>query len=282
MGMKSFKTDTCGIHIHMSKKAFSKLHLYKFLRFFRENTAFVAKISQRTSENLDQWSTLNSDESILYQAKHGKTCERYVAVNLGPPDTVEIRIFRGNLLETAFRKNLEFCKALFDFTAVSSSSSLTAIHFHKFVVKNKKQFPNLLAFLLKLEITKMKRVPTVNGVHRKFPSERDGDDKWLIDEENCSKEWVREGADPSPQEEVPDEDAIEEVDLVEVCEPERPRVTAPTYQVEMAIPLRRTEPPEYTIPPTTEWRTHYEAPPRHVADALANFIDEMNSERSPS
>ncbi len=190
-GMRSFKTETCGIHIHMSKKAFSKFHLYKFLRFFRENVDFVTKISQRTEGNLNQWSALDSNESICYQAKRGCTEERYVAVNLNPPKTVEIRIFRGNLLDTAFRKNLEFCKALFDFTAKSSCLSLTAVHFHKFVVKNKKQFPNLLIFLLKLEIMKMKRRPTVNGVHRKFPSQREKD-KWVIDTENDSKEWVRE------------------------------------------------------------------------------------------
>ncbi len=201
-GMKSFKTDTCGIHIHMSKKAFSKFHLYKFLRFFRENTVFVAEISQRNSDNLDQWSTLNSNESIFYQAKRGNTEERYVAVNLKPPKSVEIRIFRGNLLETAFRKNLEFCKALFDFTEMSSCLSLTAIHFHKFVVKNKKQFPNLLAFLLKLEIIKMKRIPTVNGIHREFPSEKDHDNNWTIDSENDSKEWNRDGVSGAVEVEV--------------------------------------------------------------------------------
>ncbi len=252
-GMISFKTETCGIHIHMSKKAFSKFHLYKFLRFFRENTAFVTKISQRNQVRLDEWSTLNSDESIIFQAKRGSTSERYVAVNLQPPDTVEIRIFRGNLLETAFRKNLEFCKALFDFTAISLSSSLTAKHFHKFVVKNKKQFPNLLAFMLKLEITKMKRVPTVNGVHRKFPSERDWDGGWLIDEEKCSKEWVREGAAP-PEEATPQIEEGTEID----CPNE--------------VELR-----EYAIPPPALWRTYYATPT--PAEALAERMDESDSER---
>ncbi|KKK69888.1 hypothetical protein LCGC14_2929540, partial [marine sediment metagenome] len=250
-GMRSFKTETCGIHIHMSKKAFSKFHLYKFLRFFRENIALVTKISQRNPENLDQWSTLNSDESILFQAKRGNTSERYVAVNLGPPETVEIRIFRGNLLEAAFRKNLEFCKALFDFTAMSSSSSLTAIHFHKFVGKNKKQFPNLLAFLLKLEITKMKRVPTVSGIHRKFPSERDGDDKWGIDEENCSKEWIPEGTNTHV--EVPDECEIS---------------PAPARIIPLEAPPLRVEPPDYVISLPTPWREY------HVGDLFTEMMDE--------
>ncbi|KKL12291.1 hypothetical protein LCGC14_2537220, partial [marine sediment metagenome] len=86
-GMRSFKTETCGIHIHMSKKAFSKYHLYKFLRFFRENIDFVTVVSQRTGGNLNQWSTLDSTENIIFQAKHGNTEEKYVAVNLIPPKT---------------------------------------------------------------------------------------------------------------------------------------------------------------------------------------------------
>ena len=215
-GMRSFKTETCGIHIHMSKKAFSKFHLYKFLRFFRENVDFITKVSQRAEENLNQWSSLDSNENILAQAKQGNTGERYVAVNLRPNKTVEIRIFRGNLLETAFHKNLEFCKALFDFTAKSSCSSLTAVHFYKFVSKNKKQFPNLLVFLLKLEITKMKRTPTANGIHRKFPSERDSADGWLIDTENDSQEWVREA--------VPEEVEVFAVPQEQSDPPERPAV----------------------------------------------------------
>ena len=194
-GMRSFKTETCGIHIHMSKKAFSKYHLYKFLRFFRENIDFVTVVSQRTGGNLNQWSTLDSAENIIFQAKHGNTGEKYVAVNLIPPKTVEIRVFRGNLLETAFRKNLEFCKALFDFTEGSSCLSLTAIHFHKFVAKNKKQFPNLLAFLSTVKIAKMKRKPTATGIHRKFPSERQQRDDWIIDTKRDMEEWNCEQED---------------------------------------------------------------------------------------
>lgn len=191
-GMRSYNTETCGIHIHMSKTAFSKLHLYKFLRFFRENEDFIEKISQRKKHNLDQWALIGYRENIITQARRGSTGERYVAVNMGGLSTVEIRIFRGNLSEPGFRKNLEFCKALYDFTKVSSCSNLTGTHFKKFV--SKKEFPNLSAFLLQWDVPKMKRVPTEKGYLRTFPSENKTD--WSIDADNKEQEWYPEAPCP--------------------------------------------------------------------------------------
>ncbi len=223
-GMRSYTTATCGIHIHMSKAAFSKLHLYKFIRFFRENADFITKVSQRTDKNLTQWSAVSSDESIFHQVKQGSTDRRYTAVNLMPPKTVEVRIFRGNLQESGFRKNLEFCKALFDFTAKSSCSGLTAVHFFKFVANNKKQFPRLVNFLLKLEIAKMKRKPTINGVHRKFPSEKKKGE-WSVDENSNVKEWERR---------IPEEISQDEREPMRVAPP------CPPHPWGMSTPLHRS------------------------------------------
>ncbi len=190
-GMRSYRTETCGIHIHLSKKAFTRFHLYKFLRFIRENCAFVEQISQRINGNLDQWASLSSTESILRQARTRSTDERYVAVNLGNHNTIEIRIFRGNLKESGFRKNIEFCKALYDFTAGESCSNLTAVHFQKYILKNKKGFPNLNVFIQDWDIVGMKRVPTENGKHKMFPCQREKND-WDIDEERREQEWFPE------------------------------------------------------------------------------------------
>lgn len=220
-GMRSYNTETCGIHIHMSKAAFSKLHLYKFLRFFRENEDFIEKISQRKSHNLDQWARIGCRENIIAQASRGSTGERYVAVNMGGLSTVEIRIFRGNLRESGFRKNLEFCKALYDFTKVSSCSNLTGTHFKKFV--SKKEFPNLSAFLLQWDVPKMKRVPTEKGYLRAFPSEKKTD--WSIDTDNREQEWHPE-APCSTEPPIPEEPVS--VDCPDEAVSEQPRPLQPT------------------------------------------------------
>jgi len=185
-GIKSYRTTTCGIHVHMSKKAFSKYHLYKFLRFFRENSKFIEKFSQREKTDLTQWASLAWKDSIIDLAGGDRPSSRYRAVNLYNRDTVEIRIFRGNLIEAGFRKNIEFCKALYDFTKQASSKSLTAIHFKKHVKKSRKLFPNLHVSLSKMNKAFL-RVPTESGVPSSKPSNKRG--RWTIDPENQEKEW---------------------------------------------------------------------------------------------
>lgn len=113
---RSFRSDSCGIHIHMSKNAFSGLHLAHFLHFMYNNPAFVEFIAQRTA---NAYASFVPEErnSVLVRAKQKRgNYERYTVVNLQNEATIEIRIFKGNLRPDAFMKNIEFCKALFDFT----------------------------------------------------------------------------------------------------------------------------------------------------------------------
>ena len=146
-GFQSYNTTTCGLHIHMSKSAFTTLHLYKFLKLFFENPEFILIISQRQRNALERWASLTCDSSLVYKAKtkHGR--EKYVAVNTCNPGTIEIRIFRGTLAEAGFWKDFEFCKAVFDFTKVSGIKEITPVKFMDYVTENKKMFPNLYQFL---------------------------------------------------------------------------------------------------------------------------------------
>ena len=147
-GFLSYKTDTCGMHVHMSKKAFSTLHLYKFLKMFFENQSFITTISRRKSSNLAQWASLQSDESIVYKARK-KGCEnRFTAVNLQNSDSVEVRIFRGTLSPVEFWRNIEFCKAVYEFTKDASIKDITTDEFCKYAVEHKKEYPNLEQFLV--------------------------------------------------------------------------------------------------------------------------------------
>lgn len=148
-GYRSYNTTTCGIHIHISKKAFSTWHLYKFMRFFYVNNDFITKISQRDIEKLDEWATNNhTGTNITRKAKFKKgNTNRYSAINLQPYNTVEIRIFRGTLDESSFRKNIEFLHALYYFTKTAGTSTIDFDGFIVYITKNKKQYKNLHAFL---------------------------------------------------------------------------------------------------------------------------------------
>jgi len=147
-GFLSYKTDTCGMHVHLSKKAFSTLHLYKFLKMFFENQEFITIISRRRSNSLDQWASLQSDESIVYKARTKNNTQRYTAVNLQNDESVEVRIFRGTLSPVGFWRNVEFCKAVYEFTKIASIRDVSKDKFCNYVVEHKKEYPNLEQFLL--------------------------------------------------------------------------------------------------------------------------------------
>ena len=149
-GFRSFNTDTCGIHIHMDKFLFSPSDIQKMHDFFRYNPGFILMVSQRVKNKLDRWAGIYhpGDAKVYYKCinKSGSV-ERHVAINLNPPKTVEIRIFRGTLNTKSFYKNIEFCDALYLFIKEVSMRECTLENFLKFVIFNKEKYENLFEFL---------------------------------------------------------------------------------------------------------------------------------------
>ena len=159
-GFESHNPGTCGMHIHLSKKAFTTIHLYKVMTFFFKNPGFITTISQRKKQHLDRWSSLEDNkDDIVYKAKNKKgNSERYVAINLKNEKTVEIRIFRGTLKTMSFFKNMEFIKAVFEWTKITSINEITIKSFLKYVHENKKDYSNLIVFLMARKLTNQKEV----------------------------------------------------------------------------------------------------------------------------
>ena len=152
LGWRSFQTETCGMHIHLSKVAFGNHHLYKFMKLFYDNPEFILKISQREDKkNLKQWSSVDLDQKrLLHRAidKHTHSHEdRYTAVNLDRPETVEVRVFRGTMLAKLFWKNIEFVKAAYEYSYNYKVADMTEIQFRKYIKINKREFTNLYNFL---------------------------------------------------------------------------------------------------------------------------------------
>ena len=154
---RSYDTSTCGMHIHISKNAFTTWHLYRFMKFFVDNSDFVTKISQRKIEKLDEWAALTdnpsesrkeySNDALMYKAK--KKCgngKRYLAVNLQNEKSVEIRIFRGTLNDSSFFKNIEFVQATFDYTKSISETDMSLQSFLSFI-KDNNEYPYLRKFI---------------------------------------------------------------------------------------------------------------------------------------
>lgn len=161
--VSSWASGKCGMHVHISRGAFTPLHLGKFVTFMNnnENRDFVTTIAGRSSEYskfyenkifhvksklLSHIKALRSKQAILEDAAEIKNLEvevtatkqklretecggwfnlvedlatsrdRRVSVNLAKKNTVEIRIFRGNVSKVGMLKNLEFVAAVVDFT----------------------------------------------------------------------------------------------------------------------------------------------------------------------
>lgn len=150
LGCKSYKTDTCGMHVHMSKRAFTSSSLGRYLHFIFDNRDFNLMISERKNiAKVDEYCSFTPDYSIETLADRmtngGSRSERHKAVNLNCPNTVELRIFRGTLNYGRFMKNIEYCKAVFDFSCTTTAN--TVDNFKQYVKDNSNRYPNLFMFL---------------------------------------------------------------------------------------------------------------------------------------
>lgn len=155
--LKSFDTSTCGIHIHMSKEAFSPYALGMFTTFINSpsNADFIDVIaSRRPNTYCQRKETTVSKGSYRrnFRDKWGDTHDKYWATNLQKEHTLEVRIFNGNLSYSAIMCNLEFCHALHRYvTHYASHTKLSYLDFISWLTDKKqggrKSYPFLYEYL---------------------------------------------------------------------------------------------------------------------------------------
>lgn len=145
----SFDNGRCGLHVHLSRDAFTKIHLYKFLKFFYGHPEFVTYVSNRQPNELSQWARTETNECWATMAKSGsQSSNKYSAINLRHEASVEIRIFNGTLRFSSFMKSLELAKAAYDFTGgLTSMASVGLSQFADFVAENHILYPHLDPFI---------------------------------------------------------------------------------------------------------------------------------------
>jgi hypothetical protein len=156
-GMRGYEPGTAGIHVHMSKDSFTSMHLYKFMKLVYENPDLTVKVSQRQRNRLDQWASItreNPTDAALKRKAERKTeningAGRYVAVNLQPANTVEIRLFRSTLKPVSFFKCIEYVTAAYFYSKDAELGDLTQAKFLSWVAEQREEYPNLYKFLVK-------------------------------------------------------------------------------------------------------------------------------------
>ena len=121
-GYKSHDTNTCGLHLHISRTGLGStrykqdLAIAKIIAFFDIYYNEVLKISRRDRERAERWASMhyigsedikNTIKNASDIAKNGSST-RYRCVNINNAKTLEIRIMRGTLNHTTFKTCIKF------------------------------------------------------------------------------------------------------------------------------------------------------------------------------
>lgn len=127
LGMRSASTRTCGLHVHINKKFFSKnpTSLYRFMSMFYRNQEQWKQLAGRSASTYAVWSEREANSMLRYAknmrdiyrfGEHDGTdmwnYERYVALNLQNRNTIELRFFKGTLRPETLAARIEAVHAV--------------------------------------------------------------------------------------------------------------------------------------------------------------------------
>lgn len=168
--LRAWDPGCCGLHVHLSSKAFSQATLGKFIEFINAeaNDDLIIAVAGRhpkTDSNAQSYCRREGSMKLGNPKKNvqGKSSERYRMVNtcnlsykeierLGLSNqesndrsinTVELRIFRASLNKARLLAQIEFAHAAVMFCRWSSMRELRQQHFLAWLRKTAGTYPNL-------------------------------------------------------------------------------------------------------------------------------------------
>lgn len=116
LGFVSHKSSSCGLHIHMSRRAIkNEAALGKICWFLEFNKGKVQKIGRRTSEQWCKFKRVKGTPGATqskYEDAGKNTGDRYHAINMCPRNTVEFRFPKGTLNAATIIATIEFLDAV--------------------------------------------------------------------------------------------------------------------------------------------------------------------------
>ena len=152
-GFQSHNAGTCGLHVHISRKAFGEseqeqeLNIAKLIYLFEKFWLQIKAFSRRTEEQINDWARnygLTTIDEAINESKSVKG--RYYAVNLTNTHTVEIRIFRGTLKYNTFAATLQFLNLLLDAITEGNTQDMQALTWQD-IVNGAKEYTELSEYL---------------------------------------------------------------------------------------------------------------------------------------
>lgn len=153
-GFRSWDTNTCGLHVHISRTAFRKngrsdeAHELRFQKLIYDNGKQVRAIAGRNS----QYARFNDKGALVPKVKFGRSADRYEAVNSQNDHTLEIRVFRGSLKPTRILSAIEFLHSAVEYTRNMKidpkGTQLSWVRFMNYVLDNKDKYENFAQIAL--------------------------------------------------------------------------------------------------------------------------------------
>ena len=176
-GARSWDTDTCGLHIHLSRKGFkSGAHLHRFIAFVYHNAPHMMKFAGRKSRfaRFNDVYTFDEYDRPVFSLKHKVASpaftpsERYSAVNTQNAHTIELRFFRGTMNTSGVLSALDLAQAMVEYTRDLrlddvKLGALSWDWFADYVVSNNGLYPDLYSRLDKIQSVDINNKITANA-----------------------------------------------------------------------------------------------------------------------
>ena len=129
-GLRSHGTDTCGLHIHVTRAGLSEIQIAKMVCFLNAdaNEPLIRAVGRR-------YSTGYCEKKVKRIGTANSSYDRYEFLNLCNTRTIEFRLFKGTLHLPAILAALEFANALVEFAHDSSGAgmNLSTLAFLRFL-----------------------------------------------------------------------------------------------------------------------------------------------------
>lgn len=109
-------SDNCGLHVHVSRAAFSgAAHDFRWLMFWHRNQSAMIQLAGRDSSYARYHS---SQRAHLFRAAQGKPVDmaRYSAINTNNEATYEVRVFASTVYINRLKASLQLVDATVEYT----------------------------------------------------------------------------------------------------------------------------------------------------------------------
>jgi hypothetical protein len=150
--MRAWDTETCGLHVHVSREAMGSLQIGRILAFVNHpaNANLIRRIAGRGKNKYCVIESKLLSDSLRPERGKRDECRR-VAVNVQNGNTIEFRIFRGTVRPCHIIRNIEFVDATCDYCCPAGRSFRDLSfpqNFINFCMANKKRWPFLSGWLV--------------------------------------------------------------------------------------------------------------------------------------